>query len=94
MSRSGAKKGLLLYQELFDPLMALDDAQRGRLVKIAMDYTLCADAGARWDEPDFRGDAALACVWVFVRQSLDAAQERYHKSSARGMAGAAGRWAR
>lgn len=90
--RDRAKKGLLIYQELFDPLRVLSDEKLGRLVRAGMAYVVAIEAGEDPETPDFGKDDALACNWVFFRQSLDAAAVSYSRSRERAAGAAAARW--
>ena len=66
-----AKKSLVLYYDIRQPLEALTNAERGRLLMAVLDY---AEMGV---VPDFRG--RLLVAFSFIRASLDRDAEKYEQ---------------
>lgn len=64
-----ARPGIMLYFEILEPIMALSDADKGRLLVAILEY------GQSGVVPEF--DGMLALAWSFVRPLIDKDGERY-----------------
>lgn len=64
-----ARPGIMLYFDIRQPLKALPDADKGRLLDAMLEY------GEHGTEPDFEGMLALA--WGFIKPKLDRDGESY-----------------
>ena len=67
-----AKKSLVLYYDIRQPLEALTDGERGKLFMAVLDY---AETGA---VPQFRGKLKVA--FSFIRGSIDRDAEKYSQT--------------
>lgn len=72
------RQGLLIYQDLFEPLLALDSKTRGDLIAACIEFNLNPDV-----EPVIEC-AAVAAAWAFVRPKVARALRQYNKRSAAG----------
>lgn len=79
MSKSkNTRKGLLLYQDLFEPLLALESAVRGDVIKACLEYNMNPEMEPVIECP------AVASAWAFVRPKVVRALKQYNRESAAG----------
>ncbi len=66
------KPGIMLYFDIMEPVMALSNTEKGRLLVAMLEY------GQSGKNPKFEGKLALA--WGFIRPRLDKDDEEYKLS--------------
>ena len=66
-----AKPGIMLYFDVLEPIRALPDREKGRLLTAMLEY------GQGGMEPQFTGRLALA--WGFVKPRIDKDSEEYNR---------------
>ena len=66
------KPGIMLYFDVMEPVMALSNTEKGRLLVAMLEY------GQTGKEPKFEGKLALA--WGFIRPRLDKDDREYKLS--------------
>lgn len=66
------RPGIMLYFDVLEPIRALTDRERGRLLTAMLEY------GQTGKQPAFEGRLALA--WGFVRPKIDKDEEEYRLS--------------
>ena len=66
------KPGIMLYFDILEPVMALSNTEKGRLLVAMLEY------GQRGKNPKFEGKLALA--WGFIRPRLDKDDAEYRQS--------------
>ena len=69
-----ARPGIMLYFEILEPIMALSDADKGRLLVAMLKY------GQSGELPQFDGDLGLTFAWGFVRPKIDKDSEEYNRT--------------
>jgi len=66
-----AKPGIMLYFDVLEPIRALPDREKGRLLTAMLEY------GQTGKAPEFTGRLALA--WGFVKPRIDRDEEEYNR---------------
>ena len=69
-----ARPGIMLYFDILEPIRALPDADKGRLLVAMLEY---GQSGAL---PQFDGDLGLTLTWGFVKPKLDRDGETYENA--------------
>ena len=67
-----AKPGIMLYFDVLEPIRALPDREKGRLLTAMLEY------GQTGKAPEFTGRLALA--WGFVKPRIDRDEAEYQRS--------------
>lgn len=67
-----ARPGVMLYFDMLEPLRALPDAEKGRILIAILEY------GKEGTQPQFQGMTALA--WGFIKPRLDRDVEEYERT--------------
>lgn len=83
------RPGFILSHDLLDPLRAITDEQRGRILLAAFDYS---ERGVipPFGEPEMR--VAFACVKASIDKGAASWDEEQQRRSEAGKAGAEARW--
>ena len=69
-----ARPGIMLYFDILEPIRALPDADKGRLLVAMLEY------GQSGKVPQFNGDLGLTLAWGFVKPKIDKDSEEYNKT--------------
>ena len=69
-----ARPGIMLYFDILEPIRALPDADKGRLLVAMLEY------GQSGTVPQFDGELGLTLAWGFVKPKIDKDSEEYNKT--------------
>ena len=69
-----ARPGIMLYFDILEPIRALPDADKGRLLVAMLEY------GQSGTLPQFDGELGLTLAWGFVKPKIDKDSEEYNKT--------------
>lgn len=69
-----ARPGIMLYFDILEPIRALPDSDKGRLLVAMLEY------GQSGIVPDFHGELGLTLAWGFVKPKIDKDSEEYNKT--------------
>ena len=69
-----ARPGIMLYFDILEPIRALPDADKGRLLVAMLEY------GQSGILPQFDGELGLTLAWGFVKPKIDKDSEEYNKT--------------
>lgn len=69
-----ARPGIMLYFDILEPIRALPDADKGRLLVAMLEY------GQTGKVPQFDGELGLTLAWGFVKPKIDKDSEEYNKT--------------
>ena len=69
-----ARPGIMLYFDILEPIRALPDADKGRLLVAMLEY------GQSRIVPEFDGELGLTLAWGFVKPKIDLDEEAYNMS--------------
>ena len=69
-----ARPGIMLYFDILEPIRALPDADKGRLLVAMLEY------GQSGKVPHFEGELGLTLAWGFVKPKIDKDSEEYNKT--------------
>ena len=69
-----ARPGIMLYFDILEPIRALPDSDKGRLLVAMLEY------GQSGKVPQFNGELGLTLAWGFVKPKIDKDSEEYNKT--------------
>ena len=69
-----ARPGIMLYFDILEPIRALPDSDKGRLLVAMLEY------GQSGKIPQFNGELGLTLAWGFVKPKIDKDSEEYNKT--------------
>ena len=69
-----ARPGIMLYFDILEPIRALPDADKGRLLVAMLEY------GQTGKVPQFDGEFGLTLAWGFIKPKIDKDEEEYNMS--------------
>ena len=69
-----ARPGIMLYFDILEPIRALPDSDKGRLLVAMLEY------GQSGKVPQFEGELGLTLAWGFVKPKIDKDSEEYNKT--------------
>ena len=69
-----ARPGIMLYFDILEPIRALPDADKGRLLVAMLEY------GQSGVVPQFDGQLGLTLAWGFVKPKIDKDSDEYNKT--------------
>ena len=69
-----ARPGIMLYFDILEPIRALPDADKGRLLVAMLEY------GQSGVVPQFDGQLGLTLAWGFVKPKIDKDEAEYNMS--------------
>ena len=69
-----ARPGIMLYFDILEPIRALPDSDKGRLLVAILEY------GQSGKVPQFNGELGLTLAWGFVKPKIDKDSEEYNKT--------------
>ena len=69
-----ARPGIMLYFDILEPIRALPDADKGRLLVAMLEY------GQSGKTPQFDGELGLTLAWGFVKPKIDKDSDEYNKT--------------
>ena len=69
-----ARPGIMLYFDILEPIRALPDSDKGRLLVAMLEY------GQSGKVPQFNGELGLTLAWGFVKPKIDKDEAEYNMS--------------
>ena len=69
-----ARPGIMLYFDILEPIRALPDSDKGRLLVAMLEY------GQSGKVPQFEGELGLTLAWGFVKPKIDRDEETYENA--------------
>ena len=69
-----ARPGIMLYFDILEPIRALPDSDKGRLLVAMLEY------GQSGKVPQFEGELGLTLAWGFVKPKIDKDEAEYNMS--------------
>ena len=69
-----ARPGIMLYFDILEPIRALPDSDKGRLLVAMLEY------GQSGIVPEFHGELGLTLAWGFVKPKIDKDEAEYNMS--------------